>query len=177
MKKLLKVALLAVIFVAFAASSVKAFTNDELVEYLTSPKTVAGQTVELTADEAGIIKKYFKSNKVSDETAAAIKSKVEEALALIEATGQTDITKIPTASKDKIEALGVEAGELVGVTVKVDRSKKTFTITDKNGKKLYVENYVTRKALTYTGADYAIYIVPAVAIIAVAMVVIVKRSK
>lgn len=177
MKKFLRVALLAVIFTVFAVSSVKALTNDELVDYLLEPKTVAGKTITLTADESGIIKKFFKSNKVSDEDAAAIKAKAEEALDLMEKAGKSDITKLPSATKDRIEQLGIEAGEIAGVTVKVDRSKKIFTVTDKNGKRLYAENYVTRQALTYTGADYTIYIVPAVAIIAVAMVVIVRKVR
>ena len=176
MKKTLKIVVLAVLFISMA-SSVMAYTNDELITYLTTSKTVAGETVSLTADEKGALKKYLQANPLSDEDAAAIKSKVDSAIAVMEAAGTTDVTKLSEADKEKVKSLATSAASIADVTVSFDTSKKSITVKDKNGKTVYAENYATRKTITYTGANYVMYIAPVVAIIAVAMFVIIKKSK
>lgn len=176
MKKTLKIMIVAVLLMVIA-TTVNAYTNDELITYLTSSKTVAGKTVTLTADEKGAVKKYLEANPLSDEDAAAVKAKAEAAIAVMDEANTTDVTKLSDADKEKLLTLVNSAADIAGVTVKVDTAKKSVTVSDKAGKVIFAEKYTTRSTLTYTGANYAMYIVPVVAIIAVAMVVVIKRNK
>lgn len=176
MKKTLKIMVIAMLLI-LVATTVQAYTNDELVTYLTSSKTIAGKSVSLSADEKGAVRKYLESNPLSDEDAEAVKNKVDAAIAIMDDAGVTDISKLSDADKDAIVSLANSAAEIAGVTVSVDTAKKTVTVKDSKGKVVFAEDYTTRETLTYTGANYAMYIVPVVAIIAVAMVVVIKRSK
>lgn len=176
MKKTLKIMVIAMLLI-LVATTVQAYTNDELVTYLTSSKTIAGKSMSLSADEKGAVRKYLESNPLSDEDAEAVKNKVDAAIAIMDNAGVTDITKLSDADKDAIVALVNSAAEIAGVTVNIDTAKKTVTVKDSKGKVLFAEDYTTRETITYTGANYAMYIVPVVAIIAVAMVVVIKRSK
>lgn len=176
MKKTLKIMIVAILLMVIA-TTVNAYTNDELIAYLTSSKTVAGETVTLTSDEKGAIRSYLEENPLSDEDAAKVKAQAEEVIAIMDAAGTTDITELSDADKSKITSLVNSAADIAGVVVNVDAGKKTVSVETKAGKTLFAEDYTTRKTITYTGANYAMYIVPVVAIIAVAMVVVIKRSK
>ena len=177
MKKTLKVILLAVILISIA-SSVMAYSNDDLIAELTSSRTVAGKKVTLTADEIGAVKKQLNANPLSDEEAAAIKSKVDSIISIMDEAGTTDVTELSDADKEKVKSLAVSAGNIADVNISFNTGNKTFTVTNKDGKTLYKENYTTRKTMTYTGAtNNVVYIVPVVAIVAVAMFVVIKKNK
>ena len=176
MKKTLKILVIAMLLITIA-TTVKAYTNDELVTYLTSSKTVAGKTVNLSDDEKGAIKKYLASNPLTDAEAEAVKAKVDAAIEIMDNAGTTDITKLSDEDKDTLLALANSVADIADVNLKVDTAKKTVTITDEAGKTVFAEKYTTRATLAYTGANYAMYILPVVAIIAVAMVVVIKKNK
>ncbi len=165
MKKTLKIMIVAILLMVIA-TTVNAYTNDELITYLTSSKTIAGETVTLTADEKGAVKKYLEENPLSDEDAGMVRYYAESVIAIMDAAETTDITELSDADKERVVSLVNAAADAAGVTVTVDSGKKSVTVKGEDG-----------KTITYTGANYAMYIVPVVAIIAVAAIVVIKRNK
>ena len=177
MKKLITSALLAIVLMVVAATSSFAATNADLIEYLTSNHTIAGQSVGLTAENRVKVERYLTENPATDDQAAQVMAKGDELIALMNEAGTADPTKLSSADKQRFMAIANEAAAILGLTLvfhpdSVDVYKDgvlldTMTlgsITTGNGK------------LVYTGNDINLaLVISSVAIIALAAGVVAKK--
>ncbi len=192
MNKISKLLVMSIVTLAVVAMSVSvnAFSNSDLISYVTSDQVVNGETYKFSNDQKNAITKYLTENPVSDDVAASVKEDIEEAKRQITATGATKADQVSDAVKSKIVSLLKSAGEKVGLIVTVNTKDKTVTLTEKEtGKDIaagsyaaYVKSNVassgvsqTSGTLVYTGANYLLYIIPTIAIIAVAVILVIRK--
>lgn len=192
--KLLVMTSIIVAAIAMMSVKVSAFTNSELIVYLTSTQTVNGESVSLNANQKAAVTDYLTNNPVDEATAESIKADIESAKAEIAATGKTKLDQMSEATKASVVSKIKTAASKAGVTVTVDSKNNNVTITDKTGKVLSSANYnqyattpaaggsaastgssQTSGTLVYTGANAVVYIVSALAIVAVATLAVVRK--
>ena len=171
MKKTLIIVMIAILALVLATTVVNATTKSELQSYITKSHTIAGKSVSLTSAEIKQVNDYFANNEVTDEQATFIKGKIDEAIAVMEAAGVSDVSKLSSTDKQKLISLAQEAAAKVGLTV----NTSTGVVTNAAGEVVFK---LQEGKLVQTGTNYVPYIVAAgVAIIAVAGVVIYKKAR
>ena len=171
MKKTLTIVIIAVLALVLATTVVNATTKSELQAYLTKSHTIAGKTVSLTSAEIKQVKDYFAANDITDEQATFIKGKVDEAIAVMEAAGVSEVSKLSATDKQTVLNKAQEAAAKVGLSV----NSSTGVVTNNAGEVVFKP---TDTKLVQTGASYVPYIVAAgLAIIAVAGIVIYKKAR
>lgn len=176
MRKLLTIALLLVVVFALA-TNVNAATKSELSAYLTKTHTVAGEEVSLSESDKVKVERYLSENDVTEEQADKIIAKVDEAIAVMNEAGVSDITKLSKEDKEKLVNIANEAASVLGLTISYDASTKTISIY-KDGKLIESTSITSNSKLVQTGSSNIAYIaVPVVAIIAIAMVAAYKKAK
>ena len=177
MKKILTISIIALMVMLVAVSTVKATTEEELRAYLKGNLTVNGKTIKIDEKYITSIERYLDSNDLTDEQATAIKAKVDQGLALMEAEGVTDPTKLSSAKKSELLSIGQEAAAVVDLKLQYDSSDATISVLDSNGK--VIDSFSTNSnKLVQTGKSNVIYVALAgVAIIAVAAIATTKRAK
>lgn len=177
MNRILKITVTFVLIVAMlcAVSSVFAATTDELVAFASKTFTVAGKSVKLSDRNLKVVKDYLAKNSVSEENADKIIAKVNEGVALVNATGVKDVRDLSQAKKDELLKMAQEAATLAGAaSFSYNKTDKQITITDKAGAEYVVS---VADAFPRTGADYTAVVVSGVAIIAIAAVVAYRKFK
>ena len=89
--KISKSILMAIVFLAVITMSfsVSAFSNTDLISYLTSTQTVNGTSYVLSEDQKNAVRDYLTTNPVSDDVAESIRVDIETAKSMIAATGAT----------------------------------------------------------------------------------------
>ena len=117
MKKLLASVLLLVMLVAMIATNSMAATNADLIAYVTSDHKVSGETIGLPAGQKVKAKRYLTENPVTDAQADAIIAKGNELIAIMEAAGVSDPSKLSKADKDKFMSIAREAAAIIGLTL------------------------------------------------------------
>ena len=85
--------------------SVNAMSESELEAKLTKQYTVNGVVYQATDNQKVLIKRYLDQYEVSSSDADFIAAKLDEALAVIKASGVKDVKNLSTADKNKIIAL------------------------------------------------------------------------
>lgn len=176
MKRLATVTLLIVMAVAFLAGTVNAATESELLEYLSQEFTVGGETVSISEADKVKIERYLNENEVTAEQADAVIAKVDEAVAVLEAAGETDITKLSQEDKNKLMGIANDAASVLGLSLSYDASTKTLSVY-KDGQLIESTSITSSEELVQTGMTNYVYIaILAVVVIAIAAVVI-KRAR
>ena len=176
MKRLAVVTLLVVMLMGALVGTVNAATESELLDYLSKEFTVAGEKVSISEADKVKIERYLNDNEVTAEQADSIIAKVDEVIAIMDEAGETDLTKLSQADKNKIISIANSAAEELGLTLSYDASSKTLSVY-KNGKLVEASSLTSGDKLVQTGATHYEYIaIPAVALIAIAIVVA-KRAK
>mgnify|MGYP001852181006 FL=1 len=176
MKRLATVTLLIVMVVAFLAGTVNAATESELLEYLSQEFTVGGETVSISEADKVKIERYLNENEVTAEQADAVIAKVDEAVAVLEAAGETDITKLSQEDKNKLMGIANDAASVLGLSLSYDASTKTLSVY-KDGQLIESTSITSSEELVQTGMTNYVYIaILAVVVIAIAAVVI-KRAR
>ena len=176
MKRLATVTLLIVMAVAFLAGTVNAATESELLEYLSQEFTVGGETVSISEADKVKIERYLNENEVTAEQADAVIAKVDEAVAVLEAAGETDITKLSQEDKNKLMGIANDAASTLGLSLSYDASTKTLSVY-KDGQLIESTSITSSEELVQTGMTNYVYIaILAVVVIAIAAVVI-KRAR
>ena len=176
MKRLATVTLLIVMVVAFLAGTVNAATESELLEYLSQEFTVGGETVSISEADKVKIERYLNENEVTAEQADAVIAKVDEAVAVLEAAGETDITKLSQEDKNKLMGIANDAASTLGLSLSYDASTKTLSVY-KDGQLIESTSITSSEELVQTGMTNYVYIaILAVVVIAIAAVVI-KRAR
>lgn len=191
MSKISKLLVMALVVLAVITMSlnVNAGTK-ELTNYVTNYHVINGMMFELPNSQKTAVRDYISAN-VNDSQADTAYSKIMEAEKLVSNSGVTDVAKLSADVKSKVISLATEAASAVGLTLKVNTADNTYTLTA--GSKVLAsgkaESLITKQGtapagttaqtaakpagttLLYTGANYAVYSVVALAIVAVAVVV------
>ena len=190
--KVSRIIIMALVFVAVITMSlsVKAFTTVDLIGYLTSEQSVNGTKYVLSEDQKVAVRDYLTAHPVSDEVAESIKNDIETAKAKIAATGATKPSQVSQAVKNEVISLLKTAGNKAGVDVVVNLQAKTVTIVEQaTGKNLasgstkafiYADSTnnsasQTSGTLVYTGAQSLVYIIPVLAVVAIASLIVIKK--
>ncbi len=173
MKKLLKITIVLALLLLVGATTVNAATPKEFLNYVTSPVTIDGKSVTLvTASQKAEIERYISENKISDDTLNYLKGKFDEGVKVLQDAKVTDINKLTDADKAKIEKLANEASEETGIKFTVG-SNGSVTVYNIDG----TEFTKTSPTIKQTGSSNYEYIyVPAIAIVAVAIVLVTRRT-
>lgn len=175
MKKILTTITLAILICLIATSYVNAMTQSELQSYLTGAHTINGETVYASSEYVTRIERYLSTHTLTDEQCAQIKAKVEEGISLLNKAGVTDPEDLSKEDKAQLLSIGQSAAAIVDLTLTynsgiIELRDANGTLIDSAGRDYY--------KLVQTGStNYAIIIVPVVALIAVAAVIVVKKVK
>lgn len=170
MKKSLVISILTAVIVMACATLVNAATTATLADELYSKGSKYGMT---SADKVKI-ERYLSENTVTDEQANAIVAKADEAIAVMEAAGTTDYSKLTDAQKDKLKSIANSAASIIDV--KLVFKKNTVEIYDNAGKLIETIGQNNGK-LAYTGNNVNVVLTTSViAIIALAITVATKRN-
>ncbi len=196
MRKLSKVLTMAVVVLAVIAMSlnVNAATQKEtLINYIREAHVVNGMMFEITNAQKNALTDYVNTS-ISEETAQAVYNDLVSIENTIKNTGATNTSQISKEVREKVLAQAKATATKAGLTLNVDTRTDTFTLIKSDGTVLASGGYTSLatnpgsgsgssnggtsaggSTLLYTGANYALYAVLALAIVAVA--VIVKKRK
>lgn len=194
MKKVSKILVMAFVVLAVVTMSLNVNAADSkniLTEYIREPHNVNGMLFELTNAQKNSITDYITT--LSDETAASIHADLVSMENTIKNTGATKTSQISTEVRTQVLNQAKATATKAGLTLSVNTSAKTFTLTKADGSTLASGKYTvlatnpgtapaggsgagagvasTGSKLLYTGANYAVFALPVLAIIAVAVVV------
>ena len=168
MKKTLTVVILFVMLVSLLATGVSAVSTDEMIEKVYNMAVPYGAT---SADKVKM-ERFFADNPITDEQADQIVAKAEEAVALMQSAGTTNIKDLTVDQKSQLKSIANEAASIVGVslvfkagTVEIYKDGKLVeTLTSNTG------------TLAYTGNTMNIVlVVSSIAIIALGTAVIARK--
>ena len=179
--KLVLVSIIAAIICLGYTGVVNATAEEDLISFLSKSFNVAGQSVKIPSGYVKEAQRYIDTYGVTDSEVAAIKSKVNEGVAIMNKEGVTDVTKLSKDSKNQLMSVAQEAGAVVGATVTFNTG--TVTVTGEDGKAFgtFVTSSKTgngsQTAFARTGNDATLYVVCGAAIIAVAGAIIYRKNK
>lgn len=169
MKKSLLISILTAVIVMACATLVNAATTATLADELYAK----GKKYGMTSADKVKVERYLSENTVTDEQANAIVAKADEAIAVMEAAGTTDYSKLTDAQKDQVKSIANSAADIIDVklvfkknTVEIynNAGKLIETIGNNNGKLAYTGNNVNVVLTTFV-----------IAVIALAITVATKR--
>ncbi len=169
MKKSLLISILTAIIVMTCATLVNAATTATLADELYAK----GKKYGMTSADKVKVERYLSENTVTDEQANAIVAKADEAIAVMEAAGTTDYSKLTDAQKDQIKSIANSAADIIDV--KLVFKKNTVEIYNNAGKLIETIGNNNGK-LAYTGNNVNVVLTTSViAVIALAITVATKR--
>lgn len=170
MKKSLVISILTAIIVMACATLVNATTTATLADELYAK----GKKYGMTSADKVKVERYLSENTVTDEQANAIVAKADEAIAIMEAAGTTDYSKLTDAQKDQVKSIANSAADIIDV--KLVFKKNTVEIYNNAGKLIETIGQNNGK-LAYTGNNVNVVLTTSViAIIALAITVATKRN-
>jgi hypothetical protein len=118
---------------------------------------------------------YLKTTTLTAAESTAVVAQINEAAAILETSGQTDITKLSDADKTAIIANIVAAGEAIDLTVNVTKeSNGQYAVVAKNASGATVINFASN-SVKQTGMNNTIIFVGMLMVIAAAGSVFVLR--
>ena len=170
MKKSLLISILTAVIVMACATLVNATTTATLAEELYAK----GKKYGMTSADKVKVERYLSENTVTDEQANAIVAKADEAIAIMEAAGTTDYSKLTDAQKDQVKSIANSAADIIDV--KLVFKKNTVEIYNNAGKLIETIGNNNGK-LAYTGNNVNVVLTTSViAVIALAITVVTKRT-
>lgn len=135
MNKLCKIVSIAalIMIVISVTMTAHAYTNDNVIAYITKAHTVNGRTVQLSANQRQNLTQYLQNNPVTDSEADEIIAKLDEAKAKIDNSGATNLSQLNQSIKAEVVTLVKSAGAIAGLDVQIDTANEIVTIKDLNG--------------------------------------------
>lgn len=169
MKKSLLISIFTAVIVMACATLVNAATTATLADELYAK----GKKYGMTSADKVKVERYLSENTVTDEQANAIVAKADEAIAVMEAAGTTDYSKLTDAQKDQVKSIANSAADIIDV--KLVFKKNTVEIYNNAGKLIETIGNNNGK-LAYTGNNVNVVLTTSViAVIALAITVATKR--
>lgn len=169
MKKILSIAILAIMALALLGGAVNAATTKTLADELYALGSKYGMT---SADKVKI-ERYLADNPVTEEEANQIVGKAKEAVKIMEDYNTTKLADVKKADREKIKTIAIDAAKVVDLSVTFKPGtaeiykdgKVVETVTMNNGKLAYTGNNVN-----------IVLVVSSVAIIALATVFVARKK-
>ena len=169
MKKLISIAILFVMVAMLATTMVSAATSSTLANDLYA----LGAKYGLTSADKVKIERYLADNPVTDAQANQVMAKAQEAVAIMENAGVTDVKSLTAEQKNQLKSVANEAASVVGLTltyksgsVEIYKDGKLVeTVTSSNGKLAYTGNNVN-----------LVLVVSSVAVVALATGFVVRKK-
>ena len=191
MRKVSKILVLALVVMTIVSvySSVKAATAD-LVAYIGTVHNINGMLWELSNSGKNKLNDF--AAKLDNATADSIMSDIIAAENVIRNSGVTNHNQLSATQQSQIVAYAQSAASKAGGSLTVDLGKRTYSLT-KAGKVIIsgkIDDLIVDPGtapaggtattpagskLLYTGSNYAVYVISALAIVAVALVANKKR--
>ena len=163
MKKIVSsIVMLAIMLTMVLGTSVNAATTEELVDKIYS----MGQEYGLTSSDKVRLERFLADNPVTEAEADSLIAKANEAVAVMENAGVTDVSKLSSEEKAKLQAIAKEAASIVDVnlvfkagTVEVYKDGKLIeSISNNYGKLAYTGNNISTVAVVSLVAIFALAI-------------------
>ena len=174
MKKFLQLVSIFVVALCFTVN-VNAATKQDLINYASKSFNVAGKSVS-SPELAAIAKNYLADNDISADKADQIMAKGDQIIAILNAAGTTDISKLSKSQKDQIRSLATDAATLAGATINYDTTSKRVTVKGSNGK-VYGSVQIATPRLAATGSDYTVYVAMSGLALVIASSVVYRKLK
>lgn len=135
MNKLLKIVsvLVMIVMIVSVSLSVNAYTNDNVIEYISKAHTVNGRTVQLSKTQRQSLTQYLQNNPVTESEADEIIGKLDSAKSKLDNSGATNLSQLSDSIKAEVVSLVKSAGSIAGLNVEVDTVNEVVTIKDSNG--------------------------------------------
>ncbi len=171
MKKIMPLVIALVLSLCFVTTA-SAKVNDKLLNYAKSTHKVAGENVKLSNSDIVKVERYLTQNEVTDAEATQIIAKMDEIIAVLDKAGESDLSKLSDATKDKVLSLAKEAAAVVGATLSYDNSSKVLTVYQ-NGTK--IEAISVNPYLKQTGSTNLMYVVAGITVLGIAAVIVRKK--
>lgn len=168
MKKVMSTLVLFVLITLLATSMVTATSSSSLANDLYA----LGAKYGVTSADKVKLERYLADNPVTDSQAEQIYAKAQEAVAIAQETGVTDVKDLTAEQKSKIEAKANEAAAIAGVTLTF---KDGVVEVYKDGKKIDAVTLGSGK-LAYTGNNNTVLVVSSIAVVALATGVVLRKK-
>ena len=127
--------MIAVMFVVMAMTiAVQAYSNQDVISYITKAHTVNGRTVQLSQTQRQSLTQYFNENPVTESEANDIIAKLDKAKSLIDNSGATNLSQLSNSIKGEVISLVKEAGRIADLDVQVDTAREIVTVKTLSGK-------------------------------------------
>lgn len=150
-------------FAIAGVNAAEGITVDEqkIIDALNNGVEVEGKKVALPAEYINQAESFLKTNDVTAAQASTIIVNIDAAKKVMVDNKITDVKDIKGATASEIFAIAQAAAKEVGVTLTMDNTNKTITVTDKDGKKLFVvgADKSTTNPIKDTGDDYTMMFV------------------
>lgn len=193
MRKLSKMLIMALVVLAVVTMSLNvnaATSKENLTNYIRNVHNVNGMLFELTNSQKNAVTDYIATS-LDENTANSVYQDIVSIEQKIKNTGAANTSQISKQVKTEVLEKAKATAKKAGLTLNVNTKSKSFTLVKSDGKTLISGNYTSLvtnpgtntenktatsgKKLLYTGANYALYALPVLAIVAVAVVV--KKRK
>jgi hypothetical protein len=192
MNKISKILVMAIVVLAVVTMSLCVNANTQsLISYVTDIHNINDMVFELTDSQKEAVKNYVAT--LDDATADSALADIQAAEAIVRNSGARTVSQISASDKQQVINLATSAATKSGLTLTVNTANDTFKLTKSDGSTLVSSSANTlikyngststsgssstasttssSSTLLYTGANYVVYGVAAIAIIAVAVVV------
>jgi len=176
MKKLVSVALVVMLIFALATTVKAATPSEDLYAYASKTFTIANTPVKLDSYYLNELESYLNENSITQEQCNAIKAQIDNIVNAMDEAGVSDVYALTGEAEAKVKSYVQAAAAVVNLTVTFNAKTDRPIIYDADGKKITELDPNAGKLLRPTGSTHYEYIaVPAVAIIAVAIVIGYKK--
>ena len=168
MKNLLRISLVLVVLL-LVTTTVNAMTESEFIDHVTAYQEIAGKSVKLVQEAT--VKRILKANNLSDEDLDVVAEKFDDAVKVLKKADTLNYKELTNTERDELINLANAVKERTGIGYEIN-SDGTVKIINTNG----TTDEIDLKVAEQTGSSNYIYLVPIIAIVAVAMVIVSKRA-
>ena len=168
MKKIKIIVAMLIAIIIMGTANVFAATTNELINEVYS----IGSKYGLTNSDKVKIERLLRDHRVTEAEAGKLVANAIEIDSIMQKAGTTDITKLSEEDKSKIKEIAEEAASILNLTLTIKNGKIEIY---KDGKLIEVVS-IERGKLAYTGNNnFMVYGIIAVAVIALATLLVVKK--
>jgi len=177
MKKVLSIALTVMLVFALATTVKAATPSEDLYAYVSKTFTIAGQEVKLLKEAQLVeVDRYLTQNSITEEQYNTVKTQIDNVVAVMNKAGVTDPRDLKGEDEANVKSYVNTAATALNLKVSYDAKNDTVIVKDANGNVITELGPDAFVKLVQTGSTHYEYIaVPAVAIIAVAIVIGYKK--
>ena len=172
MKRMLILALFLVGFFG-AVTNASAMTKEELEKKLTQTYNINGTNFKVSDDNKVLLERYLNSYDVSSSDADYIANKVDEAVAIIKASGVKSVDELSTASKNQLK--GLIADVSTNTSVKATVNNGNLVIYNPDGSSVFAEvnKLVKQTGTVNSSMDYIVTV--SIGILLVGSLVVIRK--